>query len=59
MPNKSNAEEVDDLELKAKKSISEVVTSERDLISQWHAFDAYSAAVQKERMRYYFSLSDD
>ena len=59
MPNKSNSEEVYYLELKAKKSISEVVTSERDLISQWHAFEVYSAAVQKERMRYYFSLSDD
>jgi hypothetical protein len=33
MPNKSNSEEVYYLELKAKKSISEVVTSERDSLS--------------------------
>jgi hypothetical protein len=45
--------------LKAKKAILEVIIGESNLISQWQAFEVFSAAIQMERMRYNFSLSDD
>ena len=50
---------MDDLELEAKKVISALVTSERYLIAQWKTFDVISAAIQKERMRFYFSMGDE
>lgn len=61
MTNKSslNFEVIDDLELRAKKAISEVVMSEKDIFSQWQAFDLVSATVLTERMRYFFSLTKD
>ncbi len=41
------------------KFIAAIVLNEKDLTSQWDAFDSITADVKKERLRFYFTLGDD